>query len=274
MSISYRKFRDGDEVGIRELLKETFPVFEDSDLWFWKYRLNPDFDDSLVLVAEKDGKLVGSNYWLSRSLKLSSTLQIRAALAADVAVHPDSRGQGIGKELLRFPRISGAFKEKGILLSYMFSSPELTRRFQSPAAGYIAAPAGTVVYRKLLNCQELKEKFEEIDRAIKLNDTVREQLKELAMSISFKLRGIPPFSVHIKPEKVYLEEGEAENSDAIIEGSLPLSSFIVEGGVSVGDLVKSWLTGKIKIRKGIFHVLRLRKIFVLFQTALSQKSRS
>ena len=109
-------------------------------MWFWKYRLNPNFDNSLVVIAEKDGKLVGSNYWLLRDLKLSSNTQVKAALGADIAVHPDYRGQGIGTELIRFPRLSGAFKEKGILVSYMFGRPELNKRFYSPAAGYIVAP--------------------------------------------------------------------------------------------------------------------------------------
>ena len=130
----------------------------------------------------------------------------------------------------------------------------------------------TITYRKLFNCQELKEKFQEIDKAIKSNDAIKKQLKELVMCISFRLRGAPEFSVHIEPEKVYLEEGKAENSDVLIEGNLPLSFLIIGGAVSVGDLVKSWLTGKIKIRRGIFHIFKLRKAFMLFQAALSQKS--
>jgi predicted N-acetyltransferase YhbS len=269
LSSSYRKFRSGDEVALQELLKRTFPLFKESNLWFWKYRLNPSLNDSLVIVAEKEGELVGSNYWLFRDLKLSSTLQVKAALGADVAVHPDYRGQGIGTNLLRFPRVSGAFREKEILLSYMFSSPELTSRFHSPAAGYTTAPVGTVVYRKLLNCQELKAKLKEIDEVINSDNLMKKQLENLVMCISFRLTGAPDFSVHIGPEKVYLEEGEAENSDVKVEGSIPLSSLIFGGGVSVGYLAKSWLTGKIKIRGGISQILRLRKALKLFQTAFS-----
>ena len=110
----------------------------------------------------------------------------------------------------------------------------------------------TIVYRKLFNCQELKAKFQEIDEAIKSNDSIKKQLKNLVMCISFRLSGAPEFSVYIGPEKVYLEEGKAENSDVIIEGNLPLSSLIIGGAVSVSDLVKSWLTGKIKIKRVFF----------------------
>ena len=272
MRYSYRVFRDGDEVGLEELLKKTFPGFRENKLWFWKYRLNPSFDNSLVVIAEKSGELVGSNYWLSRDLKLSSNMQVKAALAADIVVHPDYRDQGIGKELMRFPRLSGAFREKGILVSYMFSSYELSKRFYSPSAGYIVAPNHTITYRKLFNCEELKEKFQEIDQAIMSNDAIKKQLKELAMSISFRLKGTPEFSVHIEQEKIYLEEGKAENSEVIIEGSLPLSFLTIGGAVSVSDLVKLWLIGKIKIKRGIFYMFKLRKIFSLFQTALSQQS--
>ena len=101
---------------------------------------------------------------------------------------------------------------------------------------------------------------------------MKKQLKKLNMCISFRLIGVPEFTVHIGPEKVYLEEGKTDNSDVLIEGNLPLSSLIIGGAASVGDLFKSWLTGKIKIKRGILHIFRLRKAFKLFQAAFSQRS--
>lgn len=269
MNFSYREFHEGDEASLEELLKNTFPCFKEYNLWLWKYRLNPRFDDSLVVIAEKAGTIVGSNYWLFRDFKLSSNLHIKAVLGADIAVYPEYRGQGIGMELMRFPRLSGAYRKKGIVASFMFGRPELNRRFYSPVAGYVIAPNDTTTYRRLFNCQELKERFQKIDKAIGSNDAIKKQLQGLAMCISFRLRGAPDFSVHIDQQKVYLEEGKAEKSDVFIEGSFPLSLLIVGGAVSVSYLIKSLLTGKIKIKKGIIHIRKLRKIFVLFQAALS-----
>jgi predicted N-acetyltransferase YhbS len=259
-------------VGLQELLGNAFPAFRDNNLWLWKYRLNPSFDNSLVVVAEKDGELVGSNYWIVRDLKLSRDTQIKVALGADVAVDPKYRGQGIGKDLMRFLRLSGIFKERGVIASYMFGRPELSKRFYTPGAGYIIAPNHTTTYRKLFNCQELRKKFQEIDESIKSNGSLRKQLQNFRLCISFRIAGVPEFSLTVGPETVTLEEGNAVNSAVLIEGNLPLSSLAFGGTVSAGFLVKSWLTGKLKVRKGIFHIFRLRKALTLFQAALSKES--
>jgi predicted N-acetyltransferase YhbS len=264
----YRKFRDEDEAALEELLRNTFPSFKENNLWLWKYKLNPSFKSSLVILAEKDGEIVGCNYWMLRELKLLSNLHVKVALGADIAVHPKHRGFGVGTELMRYPRIYGAFKEKGVLLSYMFGRPELSKKFYEPAAGYTVAPNCTLTYKKLFNCNQLKDRFQKIDQAVKSNEELKRKLKDLAMCISFKLKGAPEFSVHIEPEMVYLNEGKAEKPDVIIEGSLPLSSLVLTGTVGTGDLVKAWLTGKFKIKKGLRHIFKIRKAFKLFQAAL------
>lgn len=275
MTYSCREFTDEDEASLKELLKSTFPCFREESLWNWKYRMNPSFSNSLKVIAEREGKVVGSNYWLARDIKLNGRTRVKAVLGADLAVDSKNRGQGIGTELMHFPRLSGFLSQSGISVSYMFGRPELNERLYKPAAGYILVPNHTITYRKLFNCQELKERFQEIDYKIKSNDAIRQQLKEIVMSISFKLRGAPEFSVHVEREEVHLEEGKAKNCDIIVEGSLPLSiSTLVRGAVGMGDLVKFLLTGKVKIRKGYFHVFRLRKIFVLLRAVINQKSRN
>jgi predicted N-acetyltransferase YhbS len=273
LKYSYRKFQDGDEVALEELLRNTFPRFNENNLWLWKYKLNPYFKSSIVILAEKDGEIIGCNYWMLRDFKLLNNLPVKIALAADVAVNPKYRGYGIGTELIRYPRSSGAFKEKGILLTYMFGRPELSKKFYQPAAGYIVAPNSTITYTKHFNCNQLKDKFQKIEQAIKSNETARRELRELSMVLSFKLKGVPEFAVHIEPEKVYLKEGKADVSDVIIEGSLPLSSLLIRGSIGFGYLVKAWLTGKIKVKKGLLLVFKMRKVFKLFQTTSNQTSK-
>jgi hypothetical protein len=267
---AFRKFQSGDEVALESLLKSIFPRFKEGNFWAWKYKMNPTFEDSLVALALKDGELIGCNYWMQRDLKLLDNLQVKAALGADIAVNPNHRRFGIGKELLRYPRVSGAFKEKNLLLSYMFGRPELSKRFYKPAAGYIIAPNNTVTYRKLFNCRHLIEKFEEINRTVNSNVEMKLSLKKLTMCVSFKIRGAPEFSLHVEPEQIFLEEGKAKNCDMIIEGNLPLSALTIGDTIGLVDLIKLFLTGKVKIKKGFFHVFRLRKIFVLFKGALDQ----
>ena len=270
MQYSYRKYHDRDQPALEELLKSTFTSFSESNFWFWKYRLNPDFDPSLIVVAEKDGKVVGCNHWLVRDLKLSSSVKVRAALGADVAVHQEHRGRGVGTELLRFLRLSGDFKDKEVVISYTFGDPKLSKRLYEPAAGYVAAPNSTTTYKKFFNCRKLREKFQLIDGVISSKKELKTKLKGLELCILFRLKGAPAFTIHIESERVYLDEGEVRNPDVVIEGSLPLSSSILEGQTGVWDLAKAWMTGEIKITKGLLKIFKMRKAFKVFQIASNQ----
>jgi predicted N-acetyltransferase YhbS/putative sterol carrier protein len=272
LSITYRRFQKGDEEHIVELLKLAFPRLKNEDLWHWKYTLNPSFDASLLVVAEKDGKtIIGTNYWLERTLKLSGNLQVKAVLGADVAVDPAYQGAGIGSELMRYPRMSGVFKEHETLVSYMFGRPELSKRFYRPV-GYIVGSSDTITYRKLFNCRQLKAKFEEINQTIKGNEELRKRLSGLALCLSFRVKGAPDFSLHIEHDKVYLTEGLADKPDVVIEGILPLSSLVVSGAAGTDSLVKALLTGKFKVRKGLLKIFKVRQVFKIFQAALKIKS--
>jgi hypothetical protein len=67
---SCRVFRCEDEEEVRQLTKNVFNIFLDGEFWIWKYKLNPSFNPSLVMVAERDGVIIGCNHWLLRNFKL------------------------------------------------------------------------------------------------------------------------------------------------------------------------------------------------------------
>ena len=272
MTYQFREFRDDDFASLEAFLKTAFPGFKQDNMFMWKYRLNPSFANSLVIIAEKDGELVGSNYWILRRLKLMRNLQVAAALGADIAVSPKHRGSGVGTKLLLYPRLAGTFKKNKIVVSYMFSGQELSKRLYKPAAGYIAAPSGTTTYRKLFTCDQLKEIFQEVDLAVRSSEELKKKVAEVAMSMSFKLTGVPEFSINITTDKISLNEGETEKPDVVIEGSLPLSSLMLRGDVGAGEVMKAFLLGKVRVRKGFRNIFKMRKALKLFQTALNHKS--
>lgn len=265
----YRTFAKEDEPAIIKLVKEAFPDFLEGDFWVWKYRLNPDFDPSLVAVAEKDGQIVGCNHWLIRDFKLSKCLKLKASLGADIIVHPEHRRHGVGKALLRFFRTSEAFKKKGVILTYMFANRDLGRRLYEPAVGYVAAPNSTTTYMKYLNCRRLKEKFQLINKVIRSRKELQRELKGLNMHILFRLRGAPVFSINLASNQVDLVEGEFNGANVIIEGDFPLFSSVMEGERGTGDLIKALLSRKLSVKKGKTKIFKLVKIFKVFKFALS-----
>jgi putative sterol carrier protein len=240
-------------------------------MFTWKYERNPEFANSLVIIAEKGRELVGSNYWISRRLQLMKNLSINAALAADIAVNPKERGNGLGTKLLLYPRLAGTFKKNKIVVSYMFSGQELSKKLYKPAAGYIAVPSGTTTYRKLFTCNELKEVFEKINAIVETSEELKRKVAEIAMCISFKLRGVPEFSLSIEPEEISIHEGTKKEPDVVIEGSLPLSSLMLKGDFGLQKIIKAFFLGEVKVSKGFLKIFKIRKALKLFQATLNQK---
>lgn len=259
---------ESDEQALTQLLKTGFTLFKNEDYWVWKYKLNPNFDSSLVIIAENGEKIVGCNHWLARELKVSNQFRIKAALAGDLLVHPDHRGCGLAAELLRTMRSSQIVKEKGLVLTYMFAPLKLNNRLYEPVAGYIAAPNSTCTYKKLFSCMQLKAKISGLDSEIKQKSELKEKLKNLQITALFRLAGSPPFLLNINQNGVSIDENIIARPEITIEGTLPLSSSILEGKMSSKKLVWALITGKLKIRKGILKIFKLRRGLRLLQSAL------
>ncbi len=266
---SYRTFVDDDAPAVMNLVHKAFPSFLGGNFWVWKYLSNPNFDPTLVVIAEKDGKVVGCNHWLLRNFKISNELTVKAALGGDIVVAPQHRGQGVGKGLLRFLRSSKAFGEKGVILTYMFADPKLNRRLYKPAVGYVFTPDSTTVYSKYLNTRRMKERFLKINEVIQSKPDLQNELEGLTLRMMFRLRGSPIFSIVLASNQVDFVEGELETADVIIEGDFPLFSNVVEGLVGLDLLAKSLLMRKLRIKKGKMKIFKLFKVLKTFKNALS-----
>src|SRR3989304_4913604 len=123
---SFRAFRDEDETDIKRLVKNACAS---SEFWDWKYKLNPNFHPSLIMVAEKDAKVIGCNHLLLKNFKLGPSIETKAVLGADLVVDPEIRRKGIGTKLIRFQRASEIMKNESVAMAYMFADPVLAKDF-------------------------------------------------------------------------------------------------------------------------------------------------
>jgi GNAT superfamily N-acetyltransferase len=271
MTHVYREYRDGDEIALEDFLRGSFKSFRQRGYWAWKYKLNPCFDPSLVAIVEDGGRIIGCNHWSIRPIKVDKNLEIKAALAADVAVDKAYRGQGLGKDLVKHLRVAGVPQEKGIIFSYMFTNSRLNRGLYQQTAGYTRLPTSTVSYRKLFNCNELKAKIEDINKALKANSKAKERIRKINLNIEFNLKGSPKFALDITPEGIQFIEEEQKNVDIKIEGAIPLTSSLMSGEVSTCYLLNSWIRRKIKITRGVRHIFTLWKTFKILKEASNTK---
>jgi len=89
-----RKYRDGDESGILELMKAIYGRWHSPQYWEWKYKKNPAGSSIICLAAEEDGKVVGHYGSIPFSMKLGNSY-VKASFNTDGATHPMYRGQGV-----------------------------------------------------------------------------------------------------------------------------------------------------------------------------------
>ncbi|MEM3640500.1 MAG: GNAT family N-acetyltransferase [Candidatus Bathyarchaeia archaeon] len=256
-----REFREDDRRAVEKLVESVFSGFLEGKFWSWKYRENPNFDSKLVAVAEANGEVVGCNHWLLRELKYSGSVTGNAVLAADVAVRPDYRGKGIGKQLLHFLRSSDVVKNRAAAIIYMFANPELAKKFHTTAAGYILVRDRTTQYTKVLSWRKVKQNVEQLNEEIR-SKKFGKTFPKCDVKVVFKMSSAPPLCIQIKQEGLVVDDKEDLNdiADVVVSGSLSIFHKIKMSKRKKWSFLKAFLTGKLKVR------VRLTKVFSFIDT--------
>lgn len=238
-----RVSKESDDRALAELAKVTFGF--DEDFWSWKHKKCPNFDPSSIIVAESEGKLIGTSSWVPRDLKVSSSIIIRAALGGDTAVNPNYRGRGVGSKVLRL--MYERLKRSGIVVIYGFAPTEIAKKFYAPL-GNILMRDYTTRYTRFLNCNRWRERVSSLTEK---DEGLNRKLDKIHVSIQFILNGAPPFVINIRNGKIGLKEikgREPVDSDVTIKGKLNLLMPFLEGRKGVFEFVKLLARRKIKTR--------------------------
>ncbi len=90
--ITYRGFEKEDEQGVLRLFQASFGVSRDREQWRWEFLGGPE--ESVIVVAESGGKIVGHYAVLPRRLRIGDKLE-RAGLVVDVMTDPGFGRRGI-----------------------------------------------------------------------------------------------------------------------------------------------------------------------------------
>jgi len=110
-----RKYQEGDEQGISNLLMVVAGHSHSDSIWNWRYRKNPF--GSIAGVAESNGEIVGYMGLIAKPLKVMNK-EIRGCEAVSLVVHPNFRRQGMFLAIGRY--IMGEAEKQGLGICYGF----------------------------------------------------------------------------------------------------------------------------------------------------------
>jgi predicted N-acetyltransferase YhbS len=163
MGLSYnlRKYREGDEQAILELMNAAFgkwPRLGRSsahalDYWIWKYKKNPA-GSPIIWVAENKNKIIGHYGMIPIKIKVGNSHMI-GLIGCDAAVHPKYQGRGVFSSVVNRCSLDAA--ENGIPLTYGFAQIRLGPTYKRyERKGHICS----MVYMcKALNWEPLLNKY-------------------------------------------------------------------------------------------------------------------
>jgi len=252
----HRSYKKDDESSLVALLRSSFSgtTFEQ---WTWKYKLNPNFDPSLVMVAEKDGNPIGFITTTVQNLKISRSIMVKAlGSPTEILVHPNHRKRNVGKNLtLKLFKIG---KERNFVVSYGIASPEVYQYFWARIVNAVSIPTSTVVYTKLLSCQFLKPWISKISRAAEKD----KRLANIDLTILFRLKGIPTFTIRFDKGKISMINRQISTPNVIIEGTSDIIRSLAQGKrLQLFVLLKALLTRNLKARGVLRNTYKLYQCF-------------
>ena len=222
-----------------------------------------------MMVAEKNGAIIGCNHWLLKKLKLTPSFETKAILGADVAVDSKYRGKGVGTSLLRSLRSSEIMAKAQPSIAYCFVNPSLAKHFHTPAAGYIPAPDTTVLYFKILNWKKFAENASLLNEQIAAGK-FKDRLSKFELKVLFKISDVPPLHFRMSEKGVTVDE-EEQNADITIAGDLATFQKIRAEKKRKWNVFKALFTMRLRIKGNPKKLVSFYKNFWILQEILSQK---
>ncbi len=92
-SWNLRKYRDGDEQAIVELLNIAFGRWHSLEYWRWRYKKNPA-GSPIIWLAEHDNKIIGHFAVIPIRMKVGNAY-MTASMSVNAATHPQYQGKGV-----------------------------------------------------------------------------------------------------------------------------------------------------------------------------------
>jgi GNAT superfamily N-acetyltransferase len=120
-SWNLRKYRNGDEQAILELLNIVFRSWGSLEYWEWKFKKNPA-GSPIIWLAECGARVIGHCSIIPIRMKVGNSYVI-GGLTCDLATHPDYEGKGIFSSLLNRCIMDAA--ENDIILTWGFAAAHL-----------------------------------------------------------------------------------------------------------------------------------------------------
>jgi len=121
LSWHLRKYRDGDEQAIVELLNIAFGRWHNLEYWKWRYKKNPA-GSPIIWLAEHDSKIIGHCAVIPIRMKVGNTY-ITGSFNRNAATHPEYQGKGVFSSIIN--RCYQDAAEKDIPLTYGFANINL-----------------------------------------------------------------------------------------------------------------------------------------------------
>lgn len=120
-SWNLRKYRDGDEQSIVEMLNIAFGSWRSLEYWKWKYKKNPA-GSPIIWLAEHNNKIIGHYGIIPIRMKVGNTF-MTGSFAADAATHPKYQGKGVFSSLVNRCYLDAA--ENDLPITYGFAQYRL-----------------------------------------------------------------------------------------------------------------------------------------------------
>lgn len=127
-------------LALHETVFGTWPAERARAVFEWKYVDVPAVDWLPIVVAERDGRVVGARGYLALPLRVGGT-ELLGLQSADLMVHPDHRRQGLFTRMTEF-----GLAELGGPETLFFSFPAANAREGYLARGWTEVPTSQSVY--------------------------------------------------------------------------------------------------------------------------------